>query len=100
MADFVDLESAQAAQGIGRATALLFAREGAKVVVSDLDESEFKARSRSWGFGKIADPGRIFLEKAQAVVDEIKKAGGQAIVVQGDVTAADFPKKLVKATVE
>ncbi|BGP19863.1 hypothetical protein JCM10213_003172 [Rhodosporidiobolus nylandii] len=42
-----------AAQGIGRSTALLFAAEGAKVVVSDLDGN-----------------------KAQAVVDEIKKAGG------------------------
>jgi hypothetical protein len=39
-------------------------------------------------------------EKAQAVVEEIKKAGGQAIAVQGDVTAADFPKKLIKATIE
>lgn len=29
-----------AAQGIGRSTALLFAKEGAKVVVADLDESE------------------------------------------------------------
>lgn len=29
-----------AAQGIGRATAILFAAEGAKVVVADLDEGE------------------------------------------------------------
>ena len=28
-----------AASGIGRATALLFAKEGAKVVVADLDEA-------------------------------------------------------------
>ncbi|GJN93808.1 hypothetical protein Rhopal_006866-T1 [Rhodotorula paludigena] len=66
-----------AAQGIGRACAVLFAREGAKVVVSDLDEG-----------------------KAKAVVEEIKKAGGTAIAVGGDVTADDFPKKLVNATVE
>ncbi|GAA6051420.1 hypothetical protein JCM3770_000510 [Rhodotorula araucariae] len=66
-----------AAQGIGRACALLFAQEGANVVVSDLDEG-----------------------KAKAVVDEIKKAGGTAIAVGGDVTAQDFPKKLVGATVE
>ncbi|GAA5880943.1 hypothetical protein JCM1840_002104, partial [Sporobolomyces johnsonii] len=38
--------------------------------------------------------------KAQAVVDEIKKAGGQAIAVGGDVTAEDYPKKLVKATID
>lgn len=50
-----------AAQGIGRSAALQFAKEGAKVVVSDLDE-----------------------QKAQAVVDEIKKAGGEAIAVGGD----------------
>lgn len=31
----------QAAQGIGRATAILFAQHGAKVVVADLDESKF-----------------------------------------------------------
>ncbi|GAA5971748.1 hypothetical protein JCM21900_005437 [Sporobolomyces salmonicolor] len=66
-----------AAQGIGRSTALLFAQEGAKVVVADLDAG-----------------------KAQAVVDEIKKAGGQAIAVGGDVTAEDYPKKLVKATID
>ncbi|ORY72913.1 hypothetical protein BCR35DRAFT_307439 [Leucosporidium creatinivorum] len=66
-----------AAQGIGKAVALTFAKEGAKVVVSDLDEA-----------------------KANAVVEEIKKAGGQAIAVGGDVTAVDFPKKLISATIE
>ncbi|GAA5930653.1 SDR family NAD(P)-dependent oxidoreductase [Sporobolomyces koalae] len=66
-----------AAQGIGKETALLFAKEGAKVVVSDLDP-----------------------KKAQLVVDEIKKNGGEAISVDGDVTAEGFPKKLVDATVK
>ncbi|KAF7320530.1 Short-chain dehydrogenase/reductase family protein [Mycena chlorophos] len=65
-----------AGQGIGRSTALLFAKEGAKVVVSDIDG-----------------------EKASAVVSEIKTAGGEAIAVPGDVGAADFPKKIVDATV-
>ncbi|GAA5888371.1 hypothetical protein JCM6882_008595 [Rhodosporidiobolus microsporus] len=64
-----------AAQGIGRSCALLFAAEGAKVVVSDLDGA-----------------------KAQVVVDEIKRAGGEAIAVGGDVTAEAFPKKLVEET--
>ena len=68
--------SSQAAQGIGRSCALLFATEGAKVVVSDLDEA-----------------------KAQKVVDEIKQAGGQAIAVGGDVTADGFAKKVVDAAV-
>ncbi len=31
---------------------------------------------------------------------EIRKAGGQAIAVSGDVTAEDFPGKCVKATVD
>jgi len=66
-----------AAQGIGRSAALQFAKEGAKVVVSDLDE-----------------------KKAQAVVDEIKKAGGDAIAVGGDVTNPQFPKDLVSKTVQ
>ncbi|KAM0747834.1 short-chain dehydrogenase/reductase SDR [Meredithblackwellia eburnea MCA 4105] len=66
-----------AAQGIGKATAILCANEGAKVVVADLDES-----------------------KAQLVADEITKAGGAAIAVGGDVTAEEYPKKLVGATVK
>ncbi|GAA5849326.1 hypothetical protein JCM3766R1_005318 [Sporobolomyces carnicolor] len=66
-----------AAQGIGREAALLFAKEGAKVVVSDLDPA-----------------------KAQLVADEIKKNGGEAIVVGGDVTASGFAKKLVEETVK
>ncbi|EJT99034.1 short-chain dehydrogenase/reductase SDR [Dacryopinax primogenitus] len=65
-----------AAQGIGRSAALLFAAEGAKVVVSDLDE-----------------------KKAQLVVDEIKAAGGEAIAVGGDVGADDFPEKIISATI-
>lgn len=66
-----------AAQGIGRSAALLFAKEGAKVVVSDLDE-----------------------KKAQAVVDEIKAAGGDAIAVGGDVGAEEFPKNILEATIK
>ncbi|KAG2031344.1 hypothetical protein BDR03DRAFT_928113 [Suillus americanus] len=64
-------------QGIGRSAALLFAKEGAKVVVSDIDA-----------------------KKAAAVVDEIKAAGGDAISVVGDVGADDFPQQIVDATVK
>jgi len=66
-----------AGQGIGRSAALLFAKEGAKVVVSDIDE-----------------------KKMNAVVEEIKAAGGDAFGVPGDVGADDFPKKIVDATVQ
>ncbi|THG97382.1 hypothetical protein EW026_g4599 [Hermanssonia centrifuga] len=66
-----------AAQGIGRSCALLFAKEGAKVVVTDLDE-----------------------KKAQLVVDEIKLAGGDAIAVGGDVAADDFPQRVIDLTIK
>lgn len=33
-------------------------------------------------------------------MEEIKKAGGDAIAVGGDVTAQDFPKKIVSAAIE
>jgi len=64
-------------RGIGRAAAVLFAREGAKVVVSDID----------------AQPA----EETAAV---IKKAGGEAVAYIGDITAPDFPEGIVKAAVE
>jgi len=66
-----------AGQGIGRATALLFAKEGAKVVANDMDQ-----------------------KRLDEVVDEIKTAGGDAIGIPGDVAADDFPQKIVDATVK
>lgn len=66
-----------AGRGIGRATALLFAREGGRVVVSDLDEAP-----------------------AMEVVEEIKAEGGQAVACIGDVTSDGFAEKLVKTAVE
>lgn len=64
-------------RGIGKATALLFAKEGGKVAISELD----------------ADP-------ANETVAEIKKMGGQAIAVVGDITAPGAAEKLVKETVD
>ena len=52
-----------AGRNIGRKTAELFAREGAKVAVVDVDE-----------------------ERASGTVELIKKAGGEAISVITDVT--------------
>ncbi|MCL6635034.1 MAG: SDR family oxidoreductase [Peptococcaceae bacterium] len=66
-----------AGRGIGRAAALLFAREGGRIVVSDLDEGP-----------------------ASEVVAEIKAAGGRAVAFAGDVTDPDFPAGLVKTAVE
>ena len=60
-------------RGIGRAAALLFASEGAKVVVSDLDP-----------------------EPAEETAGEIRGAGGEAIVVAGDITDQAFADIIVK----
>jgi NAD(P)-dependent dehydrogenase (short-subunit alcohol dehydrogenase family) len=64
-----------AGRGLGRAYALLFASEGARVVVNDLDAAE-------------------------PVVDEIREAGGEAIAVQHDVTDWDGGQRLVAAAVD
>jgi NAD(P)-dependent dehydrogenase (short-subunit alcohol dehydrogenase family) len=67
-----------AAQGIGRAAALRFAADGARVVLADLAGSDL--------------PGCLA---------EIKKAGGQAIEVEADVTRkADLEKYVAKAESE
>jgi NAD(P)-dependent dehydrogenase (short-subunit alcohol dehydrogenase family) len=64
-----------AASGIGRATALLFAREGASVVLTDVNESA-----------------------GQTVVAEITKNGGHAIFEPSDVTrAADCQRVIERA---
>lgn len=64
-------------RGIGRATACLFAKEGAKVVVSDIDP-----------------------EPANQTVADIKDAGGEAIACVGDVTNSDFANSIVSAAVK
>ena len=65
------------ASGIGRATALLFAREGAAVAVVDLDEAG-----------------------GQAVVEMIVGEGGQAIFVRCDVSQAADCQRAVQQTVD
>jgi len=64
------------ASGIGRATALLFGREGAAVAVMDRDEV-----------------------RGAAVVQEIVAAGGRAIFIAGDVTRAEDCRRAVERTV-
>ncbi|NES83621.1 MAG: 3-oxoacyl-[acyl-carrier-protein] reductase, partial [Moorea sp. SIO2B7] len=67
-----------ASRGIGRATALALATEGAKVVVN-------YARSSA---------------AADEVVEEITEAGGEAIALQADVSKADEVDNLIKQTLE
>ena len=64
-------------RGIGQAAAMTFASEGARVVVSDLD-----------------------VEPAQATVEAIRSAGGQAVCCVGDVSAPDFAKQVVAKAID
>ncbi|KAJ5439912.1 uncharacterized protein N7458_010910 [Penicillium daleae] len=67
-----------AGQGIGAEAARLFANEGAKVVVADIDS-----------------------KKASAVADAINAAEpGRALAVVGDITDASYVETLVKRTAE
>ncbi|MDA4136297.1 MAG: SDR family oxidoreductase [Thaumarchaeota archaeon] len=62
--------------GIGKATAILFAQEGAKVVVAGRNSS-----------------------RGREVVDEIRKKGGDAVFVRTDVSKSEDVKNLVEKTV-
>ena len=66
-----------ATSGMGRATAYLFAKEGAKVVITGRNE-----------------------ERAKEVVDNIKAAGGEAIYVLGDASDLAFCDEIVNKTIE
>lgn len=61
-----------AANGIGKASALLFAREGAKVVISDVLE-----------------------QAGKDVVEEIKDAGGKAAFIQANVAKAEDCARMI-----
>ena len=65
-----------AGRGIGAAAAHLFAQQGAKVVVSDLDSGP-----------------------AEETAAAIRSAGGEAIAIIGSVTREGFPEELVRQTV-
>lgn len=66
-----------AASGIGRESALLFAREGAKLVVADIDDVN-----------------------GQATVASISTAGGVAVHVHADVSKADDCRHMVQVAEE
>jgi len=65
-----------AGSGIGRESALLFAREGAKVVVSD-----------------------YVSEVGEETVRQIKESGGEAIFIKTDVSKASDAERMVNKTV-
>src|SRR6188508_147112 len=64
-------------RGIGREIALRLVRDGAKVVVNDLDEAP-----------------------AKETVEMITKMGGKAVACNGDVSAKDFGDRIVKTAVD
>jgi NAD(P)-dependent dehydrogenase (short-subunit alcohol dehydrogenase family) len=66
-----------AAGGLGKETAVQFARAGAKVVIGD-----------------------VKAELGKKTVEEIKADGGKAVFVDLDVTSKDSVEKMVKATIE
>lgn len=74
-----------ASRGIGRDMALVFAREGAKVVVSARTENE----------GDFRIPGSI-----QTALDSIHGEGGEAIGIRCDVTQEEDIQALFDKTVE
>jgi NAD(P)-dependent dehydrogenase (short-subunit alcohol dehydrogenase family) len=65
-----------AGRNIGKAMAKLFAAEGAKIAVAEMHEG-----------------------RGQAVVDEIKQAGGEAMLVLGDVSKSSDVQKMVQKVV-
>jgi NAD(P)-dependent dehydrogenase (short-subunit alcohol dehydrogenase family) len=75
-----------AGRGIGREHALLFAAEGAKVVVNDL--------------GGALDGSAAAATPAEEVVAEITAMGGQAIANHDNVATWDGGKRLVHSTIE
>ncbi len=75
-----------AGRGIGRGIALLMAQEGARVVVCDI--------------GASLDGGGADAGPAQAVVDEIKKAGGEAVASTHSISTPGNAEKIVQAALE
>lgn len=66
-----------AGAGIGRASAIAFAREGAKVVVADVD-----------------------VESGEATAHTIEKSGGQAIFVKADVSQRSEVEAMVRKAID
>lgn len=65
--------------GIGRSVAVLYAREGANVAIIYLPEEE---------------------QDAKDTAKYIEQEGGQALLISGDVSKADFCKKAIEKTIK
>ncbi|UGY93592.1 SDR family oxidoreductase [Streptomyces gobiensis] len=73
-------------RGLGRAHALAFAREGAKVVVNDL--------------GVALDGGTDAVSPAEQVAGEIRELGGEAVVSRDDIADGEGAARLVRTALE
>jgi NAD(P)-dependent dehydrogenase (short-subunit alcohol dehydrogenase family) len=75
-----------AGRGIGRAIAMLMAKEGASVIVNDV--------------GAAVDGSGSDVGPAQAVVDEIKQAGGKAVANTLSITEPQNAETIVKSALD
>ena len=76
-----------AGRGIGRAIALMAAAEGARVVVADYG-------------GAVSGRSAISSEVADAVVAEIRAAGGEAVASAQDVSTMEGGRQIVQAALD
>jgi NAD(P)-dependent dehydrogenase (short-subunit alcohol dehydrogenase family) len=75
-----------AGRGLGREHALLFAAEGARLVVNDL--------------GGGPDGSGSDVTPAQQVAEEVRAAGGEAVANSDDVTSADGAERMIQQAID
>jgi len=66
-----------AGSGMGRASAVIFAKEGAKIVAADINE-----------------------KAGQETVEQIRENGGKAVMVQADVSKEEDTKNMIQAAID
>ena len=75
-----------AGRGLGREHALLFAAEGARLVVNDL--------------GGGPDGSGSDVTPAQQVAEDVRAAGGEAVANSDDVTSADGAERMIQQAID